>query len=116
MKVGPQNWFEQQLNPASIPDPVVDKRMQDYPALTLTPALTVSNFPTNQILRQISEGKQSMPKDPTTPSVYQVLEAKYTRQQQEKKDEADEQAHAGSDRSPKGRAEEAGPGRRPQRR
>ena len=87
MKAGPQNWFEQQLNPESIPDPVLDKRLQDYPALALTPALTVSNFPTNQILRQISEGKQPMPKDPTTLSIYQVLEAKYTRQQQEKKDE-----------------------------
>ncbi len=87
MKAGPENWFEQQLNPESIPDPVVDKRLQDYPALALTPALTVSNFPTNQILRQISEGKQPMPKDPTTLSIYQVLEAKYTRQQQAKKDE-----------------------------
>jgi uncharacterized protein (DUF1800 family) len=87
MKLGPQIWFEQQLNPSSIPDPILDKRLQDYPALALTPALTVSNFPTNQILRQISEGKQPMPKDPTTLSVYQVLEAKYTRQQQEKKDE-----------------------------
>ncbi len=87
MKLGPQNWFEEQLNPDSIPDPVLDKRLQDYPALALTPALTVSNFPTNQILRQISEGKLPMPTDPTTLSVYQVLEAKYTRQQQEKKDE-----------------------------
>jgi len=85
--LGPQNWFEQQLNPASIPDPILDKRLQDYPALALTPALTVSNFPTNQILRQISEGKQPMPNDPTTLSIYQVLEAKYTRQQQAKKDE-----------------------------
>src|SRR5271170_176806 len=87
IKAGPENWFEQQLNPDSIPDPVLDKRLQDYPALALTPALTVSNFPTDQILRQISEGKLPMPKDPTTLSIYQVLEAKYTRQQQEKKDE-----------------------------
>jgi uncharacterized protein (DUF1800 family) len=87
IKAGPQNWFEQQLNPDSIPDPILDKRLQDFPALALTPALIVSNFPTNQILRQISEGKLPMPKDPTTLSIYQVLEAKYTRQQQEKKDE-----------------------------
>jgi uncharacterized protein (DUF1800 family) len=87
IKAGPQSWFEEQLNPASIPDPILDKRLQDYPALALTPALTVSNFPTNQILRQISEGKQPMPNDPTTLSAYQVLEAKYTRQLQGKKDE-----------------------------
>ncbi len=87
MKAGRENWFEQQLNPESIPDPIVDKRLQDYPSLALTSALTVSNFPTNQLLRQISEGKQPLPKDPTTLSIYQVLEAKYIRQQQEKKDE-----------------------------
>ncbi len=87
VKMGPQNWFEQQLNPATIADPVVDKRMQDYPALALTPALTVSNFPTNQILRQMSQGKLPNPSDATTAAVYKVLEAKYTRQQQEKKDE-----------------------------
>jgi uncharacterized protein (DUF1800 family) len=87
IKLGAQNWFEQQLDPGSIPDPVLDKRLQDYPALALTPALAVSNFPMNQILREISEGKQPLPNDPTTLSVYQVLEAKYTRQEQENKDE-----------------------------
>jgi uncharacterized protein (DUF1800 family) len=87
MKTGPENWFEQQLNPDSISDPIADKRLQDYPALALNPAISVANFPTNQILRQISEGKQPMPADPTTLSIYQALEAKYTRQQQEKKDE-----------------------------
>ena len=87
LKEGTQNWFEQQLDPSSIPDPILDKRLQEYPALALTPALTVSNFPTNQILRQISQGKLPQPKDPATLSVYQVLEAKYTRQQELKKDE-----------------------------
>jgi uncharacterized protein (DUF1800 family) len=87
MKMGPEAWFEQQLNPASIPDPVVDKRLQDYPALKLTSSQIVYNFPTNQVLREISEGKQSIPQDPTLARVYEVLEAKYTRDQQAKKDE-----------------------------
>ncbi len=55
--------------------------------MALTPGLTVSNFPTNQILRQISQGKLPNPSDATTSAVYKVLEAKYARQQQEKKDE-----------------------------
>jgi uncharacterized protein (DUF1800 family) len=87
MKVGPEAWFEQQLNPASIPDPVVEKRLQDYPALKLTSSQIVHNFPTHQVLREISEGKQTIPQDPTLASIYEVLEAKYARDQQAKKDE-----------------------------
>jgi uncharacterized protein (DUF1800 family) len=87
LKMGPDAWFERQLNPDSIPDPTVDKRLQDYPALKLTSSQIVFNFPTNQVLREISEGKQSYPVDPTLASIYEVLEAKYTRDQQSKKDE-----------------------------
>ena len=87
LKIRPETWFEQQLNPDGIPDPVVDKRLQDYPALRLTSSQIVYNFPTNQVLREISEGKQGYPQDPTLASVYEVLEAKYTREQQARKDE-----------------------------
>jgi len=87
LKPGPEAWFEQQLNPNSIPDPVVDKHLQDFPALKLTSSQIVVNFPTNQVLREISEGKQTSPQDPTLASVYQVLETKYTREQQARKDE-----------------------------
>src|SRR5271154_5533278 len=87
MKLGPENWFEQQMNPDSIPDPVLDQRLQDYPALQLTAAQTVANFPTNQILRRISEGKLPYPQDPVQASVFQVLVTKYQRDQQAKKDE-----------------------------
>src|SRR5271170_868542 len=87
MTLGPENWFEQQLNPDSIPNPVLDQRLQDYPALSLTAAQTVANFPTNQILRRISEGKLPYPQDPVQASVFQVLVTKYQRDQQAKKDE-----------------------------
>src|SRR5271163_4265571 len=87
MKLGAENWFEQQLNPDSIPDAILDQRLQDYPALQLNAAQTASNFPTNQILRRISEGKLPYPKDPVQASVYQVLVTKYQRDQQAKKDE-----------------------------
>src|SRR5271170_7869758 len=56
MKLGAENWFEQQLNPDSIPDAILDQRLQDYPALQLNAAQTAFNFPTNQILHRISEG------------------------------------------------------------
>ena len=33
---GPDKWFEQQLNPDAIPDGAKDKRMGDFPTLTLS--------------------------------------------------------------------------------
>jgi uncharacterized protein (DUF1800 family) len=87
MKVGTDAWFEQQLNPDSIPDAELEKRLQEYPALKLSSAQTIVQFPTNQVLRQIAEGKQAYPQDPTLASLYQVLVTKYQRQQQSQKDE-----------------------------
>ncbi len=87
MKLGADQWFEQQLNPGSIPDPALDKRLQDYPAVQLSAAQAVANFPTNQMLRQISDGKLPYPQDPVQASVFQVLVTKYQREQQAKKDE-----------------------------
>ena len=87
MKIGPDAWFEQQLDPASIQDTAVEKRLGDYPALTLTAAQTALNFPNNQIIREIAEGKRTYPPDPTLAAVYQVLVTKYQRQQQERKNE-----------------------------
>ena len=95
MKVGPDAWFEQQLNPDSISDAAIEARLQEFPALKLTPAQTVVGFPTNQVLRQIADGKQTYPQDPTLASVYQVLEAKYDREQLARKGEQTSQLTPG---------------------
>ena len=84
-KMGPDAWFEQQLNPDSIPDPVVDKRLADYPSLYLPPNQLLVEFPSNQIIRQITDGKRSGPPDPMLEGAYEVLLAKYSRRQAEQK-------------------------------
>ena len=84
-KMGPDAWFEQQLNPDSIPDPVLDKRLADYPSLYLPPNQLLVEFPSNQIIRQIADGKRSEPPDPMLEGAYEVLLAKYNRRQVEQK-------------------------------
>ena len=84
-KMGPDAWFEQQLNPDSIPDPVLDKRLADYPSLYLPPNQLLVEFPSNQIIRQITDGKRSAPPDPMLEGAYEVLLAKYNRRQAEQK-------------------------------
>ena len=83
MRTGVDAWFEKQLNPASIPDPALEKRLADYPALQLSTPQLVEEFPTNQVVRQIADGKRPMPTDPTLNAVYEVLIAKQQRKQKE---------------------------------
>jgi uncharacterized protein (DUF1800 family) len=90
VKIGPDAWFEQQLNPDSIPDPVLDKRLADYPSLYLPPNELLVEFPSNQIIRQITEGKRPQPPDPVLDAAYEVLLTKYSRRQAEQKTQQDQ--------------------------
>src|SRR5271168_4438598 len=81
LKIGPDAWFEQQLNPDSIPDPVLDKRLADYPSLYLPPIELLVEFPSNQVIRQTAEGKRSEPADPVLAAAWEVLLAKYNKRQ-----------------------------------
>ncbi|MBV8281014.1 MAG: DUF1800 family protein, partial [Candidatus Eremiobacteraeota bacterium] len=80
MKMGPDAWFERQLNPDSIPDPILDKRLADYPSLYLPPNQLLVEFPSNQVIRQVADGKRSEPPEVTLDGAYDVLIAKYNKQ------------------------------------
>lgn len=84
-KLGVDAWFEQQLNPQSIPDPAVDKRMGDFPSLYLVPSELLVQFPSNQIVRQTAEGKRPYPADPVLAAEYEVLVMKHNRREAENK-------------------------------
>ena len=83
MKMGPDAWFEQQLNPDSIPDPILDRRLADYPSLYLPPNQLLVEFPSNQVIRQTADGKRSYPPDPILDGAYEVLLAKYEKRKAE---------------------------------
>src|SRR5208282_1564288 len=72
------------------PDPAVDKRLADYPSLYLPPNELLVQFPSNQIIRQITEGKRPLPPDPVLDAAYEVLLAKYNRRQAEQKAQQDQ--------------------------
>jgi uncharacterized protein (DUF1800 family) len=77
IKQGPDAWFEQQLNPSSIPDTALDQRLASYPSLYLPPNELLVEFPSNQIIRQTAEGKRPYPPDTVLAAAYEVLVAKY---------------------------------------
>ena len=70
---GPERWFEVQLQPESIPDGNAESRLAALPSIRMSPAELIVNYPPNQVLKQIEEGKQAMPGDPQLAAVYATL-------------------------------------------
>jgi uncharacterized protein (DUF1800 family) len=77
LAVTPEKWFEQQLNPAGIPDSALDKRLADYPTLNMQPDQALLLFPDRFTLSQIAEGKRPYPADPLLVAMYEVQVYKY---------------------------------------
>ena len=82
---GPEAWFAQQLNPQSIPDPVLDRRLNDYPTLNLPPDQALLLFPDRGMVQQVAEGKRPYPADPALAAMYQVQVFKYNQDLDNKK-------------------------------
>ena len=74
---GPEAWFEQQLEPERIPNAPLDQRLAQYPALELPTEQMLYNFPSNQDIRQVADGKRPMPQDPELAALYETLVTKY---------------------------------------
>ncbi len=61
---GLDHWFEQQLNPSRINDSALDARLAHYPAMNLSVAQLEARYPGPQAIKQMIDGKRSMPSDP----------------------------------------------------
>lgn len=92
VKEGPDAWFERQLNPDTIPDTALDQRLAAYPSLYLPPSELLAEFPSNQIIRQIADGKRPYPPDPVLNAACEVLVAKYNRRKAEQAAQNSDQA------------------------
>ena len=85
LAITPEKWFEQQLNPASIPDPALDKRLNDYPTLNMQPDQALLVFPDRGTIQQVAEGKRPYPADPNLAAMYEVQVYKYNKDLDAKK-------------------------------
>src|SRR5258708_22441274 len=79
--MGLDNWIEQQLNPAQIPNSALDGRLAQYRTLRMSARDLAQAFPTNQMVREAAEGKRAMPSDPTEFGLWEVLVDRYKEQQ-----------------------------------
>lgn len=72
LAVGTARWFAQQLDPESIPDPVLQKRLADYPTLTMSPPELLSVFPDYGAVVRVADGRTPYPADPLLLGEYQA--------------------------------------------
>src|SRR5215472_17908375 len=86
--MGLEKWFDQQLHPDKIDDSALDARLSPFRTLKMSTREMMENFPDNQMVRMIENGRGSMPSDPAKRAIYQSRMAEYERRQQKKEDAA----------------------------
>ncbi|RSL15699.1 uncharacterized protein DUF1800 [Edaphobacter aggregans] len=85
----PEAWFEQQLNPQTINDDALNKRLNDYPTLNMQPDQALTQFPDRGTIQQVADSKRPMPSDPNLAAVYEVQIYKLNKENETKKINAD---------------------------
>src|SRR6185369_8457926 len=90
--VGVDKGIEQQLHPEKIDDNAVEARIAPYRTLKLDAKQLVENFPPPQVVKQIAEGKRSMPSDPKKRAIYESQIEAYKARQARKADDAGDPA------------------------
>jgi uncharacterized protein (DUF1800 family) len=86
--MGLDKWLDQQLHPERIDDSALEARLAPFRTLKMSTREMVENFPPPQVLRQVENGRMSMPSDPAKRAVYQSRIAAMREQQQKKQNAA----------------------------
>ncbi len=93
MAIGVDKWIDQQLHPDKIDDSALDARLSPFRTLRMNTREMVENFPPEQMIKAIADGKQSLPSDPLKRAVYQAQLDRY----QDKQDRKQQTAIAGAE-------------------
>jgi len=93
-------WFNRQLHPQNLLDPVLTARLAEYPAMQLPVDELIQRFPSNAEIRRAANGKRPVPKNPYLAAIYKRQVALYDEKQAKKAEE--KSAQAGQTMSAKG--------------
>jgi len=88
MAMGVDRWIDLQLHPEKIADKDVDAHLAPLHTLRMSTKEILEDFPDGQMVKQVAEGKHSMPSDPARRAVYQVQVARLDEKQERKERKA----------------------------
>src|SRR5258708_16028175 len=86
-QMGVDKWIELELHPDKIDDSL-EARLGPFRTLRMGTKEIVENFPPNQLIKQIADGKASLPRDPTKRAVYEAQLQRYEDKQERKEEVA----------------------------
>ena len=84
MSMGVDNWIDLQLHPDKIQDSDLQARLAPFRTLHMSAHEMVDEFPDAQMVRQVMDGKKSMPSDPARRAVFQVQIARLEEKRERK--------------------------------
>ena len=82
--MGVDRWIDLQLHPDKIPDSAIEARLAPFRTLHMSSKEIVEEFPDNQVIKQVMDGKRPMPSDPAKRAVFQVQIARMQGKQEQK--------------------------------
>jgi len=89
LQIGVDKWIELELHPDKIDDTALESRLSPFRTLRMDTKEIVDNFPSNQVIKQIADGKASLPRDPTKRAVYEAQLQRYEDKQDHKTTDKD---------------------------
>jgi uncharacterized protein (DUF1800 family) len=87
-QLGVDKWIELELHPEQIDDSALEARLAPFRTLRMDTREIVENFPTDQLIKQIADGKASLPRDPNKRAIYEVQLQRYEDKQEHKEEAA----------------------------
>jgi uncharacterized protein (DUF1800 family) len=87
--MGVDQWIDEQLHPERIDDHAVDARLAAFTTLRMDARELTEKFPPPQVIKEVAEGKKSMPRDPQERAIYESQVDAYRERQELKQAKAD---------------------------
>ncbi|MGA6986291.1 MAG: DUF1800 domain-containing protein [Terriglobales bacterium] len=87
-QLGVDKWIELELHPEKIDDSALEARLVPFRTLRMDTREIVENFPTDQLIKQIADGKASLPRDPNKRAIYEAQLQRYEDKQEHKEEAA----------------------------
>ena len=101
-QMGVDRWIDLELHPDRIDDSALDARLAPFRTLRMDTNEIVENFPPEQLIRQIADGKATLPRDPVRRAVYEAQLQRYEDKQERKQQAAKSAAAEGDEQNPSG--------------
>jgi len=98
LAMGLEKWIDEQLHPEKVDDHAVEARLAPFRTLRMDTREIVENFPSQQVIKAVAEGKQSMPSDAAQRAVYRAQLERYEEKKERKEEPGGSEAATGGDK------------------